>query len=51
MDAQPDNSEEPEVTITPDHASGGDSGDTLLPMLIGGVVLVIIGALVVMFFF
>lgn len=51
MDKPPNNREEPEITITPDHASGGDSGSTLLPMLIGGLVLVVLGALVVMYFF
>ncbi|WP_374832978.1 hypothetical protein [Paenochrobactrum pullorum] len=39
-----------EVTITGDEASGGDQGSTLIPMLIGGLILVIIGGIVVMMF-
>lgn len=48
MEKQPN---EDEITITPDHASGGDSGSTLLPMLIGGLILILIGAAIVMFFY
>ncbi|WP_199224759.1 hypothetical protein [Falsochrobactrum shanghaiense] len=40
-----------QITITPDAASGGDSkGSTLLPMLIAGLALVVIGAIVLMYF-
>lgn len=42
--------EEHEVIITGDQASGGDQGSTLIPMLIGGLVLVIIGGIMVMMF-
>lgn len=42
--------EHEEVTITGDQASGGDQGSTLIPMLIGGLILVIIGGIVVMMF-
>lgn len=39
-----------QVSITGDQASGGDQGSTLIPMLIGGLILVIIGGIVVMMF-
>lgn len=42
--------QEDRVTITGDQASGGDQGSTLIPMLIGGLVLVIIGGIIVMMF-
>jgi hypothetical protein len=38
------------VTTTAEAASGAESGNTLLPMLIGGLVLIVIGAIVLMVF-
>ncbi len=38
------------VTTTSEAASGAESGNTLLPMLIGGLVLIVIGAIVLMVF-
>ena len=39
------------VTISSDHSSGGDArGSTLLPMLIAGLILIVIGAIGVMVF-
>jgi hypothetical protein len=38
------------VTTSAEAASGAESGNTLLPMLIAGLVLIVIGAIAVMFF-
>ncbi|MET3660827.1 hypothetical protein [Aquamicrobium ahrensii] len=39
------------VELSADHASGKDSdGSTLVPMLVAGLVLIVIGALAVMIF-
>jgi hypothetical protein len=38
------------VTRSSADASGAESGSTLLPMLIGGLVLIVIGAVIVMAF-
>jgi hypothetical protein len=49
------NSDEP-VTVTADEARGalspgeGSSGDTLMPMLIGGLVLIVVAVIIVMIF-
>jgi hypothetical protein len=51
----PKNSDEP-ATVTADAARGAlspgesSSGDTLLPMLIGGLVLIVVAVIVVMIF-
>jgi hypothetical protein len=38
------------VTTSAEAASGAESGNTLLPMLIAGLILIVIGAIVVMYF-
>lgn len=38
------------IVSTAEAASGAESGNTLLPMLVGGLVLIIIGAIVLMMF-
>ena len=38
------------VTTTAEAASGAESGNTLLPMLVSGLVLIVIGAIVLMVF-
>ncbi len=38
------------VTTTAQAASGAESGNTLLPMLIGGLILIVVGAIVLMAF-
>jgi hypothetical protein len=38
------------VTTTAQDASGAEAGNTLLPMLIGGLILIIVGAIVLMTF-
>lgn len=38
------------LTSSVDSARGADSENTLLPMLIGGLVLIVLGAIVVMMF-
>jgi hypothetical protein len=35
---------------SPDGGAGSDTGSTLLPMLVGGLVLLIVGAVIVMTF-
>lgn len=46
----PDEDDTP-VTRTPDQTSGGDSGgSTLLPMLIAGLILIVLGATVIVMF-
>lgn len=45
---KPDKSDKAAGTVTDSSASGGDlGGQTLLPMLIGGLVLIILGMLLV----
>lgn len=38
------------ITRSSADASGAESGSTLLPMLIGGLVLIVVGAVIVMAF-
>ena len=38
------------VTTSAEAASGAESGNTLLPMLVAGLILIVIGAIVVMMF-
>jgi hypothetical protein len=38
------------VTSSAEAASGSDADNTLLPMLIGGLIMIIIGAIVLMMF-
>lgn len=45
-----DDKEKRIVISTAEAASGAEAGNTLLPMLIGGLVLIIIGAIVLMMF-
>ncbi len=42
--------EKPIVISTAQAASGAEEGNTLLPMLIGGLVMIVIGAIVLMMF-
>ncbi len=45
-----DDKEKPIVISTAQAASGAEEGNTLLPMLIGGLVMIVIGAIVLMMF-
>ena len=45
-----DDKEKPIVISTAEAASGAEEGNTLLPMLIGGLVMIVIGAIVLMMF-
>jgi len=45
-----DDKEKRPVVSTAQAASGAEEGNTLLPMLIGGLVMIVIGAIVLMMF-
>jgi hypothetical protein len=45
-----DDKEKQIVISTPEAASGADADNTLLPMLIGGLIMIVIGAIVLMTF-
>lgn len=39
-----------EITRSADHVRGGGTENSLLPMLIGGLVMIVVGAIIVMAF-